>query len=246
MGLRSSLGVADDKRYDISGAYLTSANRAPVSSISEARQVLRSAAVRRDDAGAPQRIVQALELIPTLPRSERFPKPAKALATAGAAAQSSRGEQAETAAKQAETAAKPAAEAASSSFATMLRGEWLLGFTATGRAITFAPPAAAQTLRPGAKFERLAPSGPVGAIVKTEGTFELVETASEASLRMEVESATLGPLPLPTLGRSTDEQLVLLDPLMCITRPNGGGSNTFAVWVRPSMASTQAKDALEE
>ena len=55
MGLRSSLGVANDKRYDISGAYLSSTNRPPVSSISEARQVLRTAAVRRDDAGAAQR-----------------------------------------------------------------------------------------------------------------------------------------------------------------------------------------------
>ena len=122
-------------------------------------------------------------------------------------------------------------------------GERLLGFTASGRAISFAPPEAAQKLLAAAKFERLAPGGPVGAIVRTEGTYELVE-GREAKLRLEVDSASLGPLPLPTLGRSTEEQLELLDPLMCVTRPGGGG-NTFSVWVRPSMASAQAKDAMD-
>lgn len=230
MGLRSSLGVANDKRYDISGAYLSSTNRPPVSSISEARQVLRTAAVRRDDAGAAQRITQSLECLPTLPVTERFPRPARAMSRVGGSSSSG------SSSSSAETA--PSAEDVPSRVASSLSGEWLLGFTTSGRSISFAPSDASQKLSSSGAYERLAPGGPVGALVRTEGTFSVDESKPEPVLRFSVDVATLGPLPLPTLGRATEEQVLLLDALMCVTTTGGG---KHSVWVRPSMAAVGKK-----
>merc|ERR1719331_3205204 len=96
-GLGRSLGVAADKRYDTAAAYLTNEKRPPVTAPSEARLVLRSAAVTRATA-TPQRIAQALQLLGTLPRSQTLPpEPARAGA---------------------------------------LCGEWLLGFTSSGGALS--------------------------------------------------------------------------------------------------------------
>ena len=56
------------RRYALADAFLTSPKRPPVESLPEARMVLRSAAVRRNGGGAPQRITQALVFLrrPTL------------------------------------------------------------------------------------------------------------------------------------------------------------------------------------
>ena len=144
-GLSRSLGVEYDRRYDTAGAFLTSSKRPPVASISEARMVLRSAAVRRDDAGAPQRIQQALSYVSSLPVKERIPS-AKVMAVAG----SGGGDGAEK---------PPTPEAATTG---LLRGEWLLGLTVTGsgKAIAFAPPEASLTVTPSSgSYEKLRPQG---------------------------------------------------------------------------------------
>lgn len=243
MGLKQSLGVASDKRYDLSAAYLTSTKRPPVSSISEARQVLRSAAVRRDDAGAPQRIMQALDLLPTLPLAERLPKAAKKQKeTVGAAV----GDGGGAGLEREKAGVATASAAASSPVAAMLCGEWLLGFTTAGRSISFAPDEATQMLERDGKYERLAPGVPVG-LVRTVGTYAVDEAApssklSAPCLRFEVDSASLGPLPLPTLGRGGEERVVLLDPLMCVTQPGAGEG--FSIWVRPSM--WRAKGSMDD
>ena len=206
MGLRSSLGVANDKRYDISGAYLSSTNRPPVSSISEARQVLRTAAVRRDDAGAAQRITQSLECLPTLPVTERFPRPARAMSRVGGSSSSG------SSSSSAETA--PSAEDVPSRVASSLSGEWLLGFTTSGRSISFAPSDASQKLSSSGAYERLAPAA-LSVLSFARRAFSVDETKPEPVLRFSVDVATLGSLLLPTLGHATEEQVLLLDALMC-------------------------------
>ena len=207
-GLGRSLGVANDKRYDIAAAYLTSSKRPPVASLSEARMVLRSAAVRRDDAGAPQRITQAITLMKELPRKERLP-PTAAL-SAGAADDA------------AADGAPPAMR--------LMRGEWLLGFTASGKSTAFAPGDASLTLQDARKYESLAPAT-IG-LVKSTGTFSLTsEEKDELSLRLEVESSRLGPLPYPT--QSSTRRVLFLDALMCILEAEGGG---YSVYVRPTMS----------
>jgi len=205
-GLKRSLGVAADKRYDLVDAYLSSSKRPPVDSLSEARTLLRSAAVRRTDAGSPQRLLQSLSFLLTLEESER----------------------------------RPDAEAA----AKNLRGEWLLGFTVKGGSISFAPPDAMQQLgvagtdggsggASGEAFERMAPSGL--ALVKTRGSFEVKTVAqNELQLRLTIVSRTVGPLPLPIMSRKSQERVLLLDGVMCVTQP---ALDEFAVWVRPLMTA---------
>lgn len=51
------------KRYNLADAYLSSSKRPPVDSLSEARMTLRSAAVRRSDNGAPQRLRQSIKFM---------------------------------------------------------------------------------------------------------------------------------------------------------------------------------------
>ena len=246
LGLKSSLRVANDKRYDISGAYLTSANRKPVSSLPEARQILRSAAARRDDGGASLRITQALEFLPTLSIEERLPRsrtttmqevPEAALSAVGGG---SGGGGSGGGAKEGRQAPEP------STVERLLEGEWLLGFSSNGKALSFAPAEACQELKANGAFERSLPSGPVGAIVRLEGQYRLQEAVKrEPRLNFQVETATLGPLPLPILGRGTEESVILLDSLMCIMRTTSGGSG-FTVWVRPSMARARALEADEQ
>ena len=225
-GLSRSLGVEYDRRYDTAGAFLTSSKRPPVASISEARMVLRSAAVRRDDAGAPQRIQQALSYVSSLPVKERIPS-AKVMAVAG----SGGGDGAEK---------PPTPEAATTG---LLRGEWLLGLTVTGsgKAIAFAPPEASLTVTPSSgSYEKLAPAG-IG-LVKTSGSFvvESGKVTKEVSLRLEVDSCSFGALPLPTFGKGSTERIVFIDSLMCVT--SAGGGNEFTVYVRPSMRNREDDD----
>ena len=215
-GLERSLGVAYDKRYDTAAAYLTSTKRPPVSSLSEARMVLRSAAVRRDDGGAPQRISQALSFINGLPVKQRLP-PEDAAGGDGDASEGGR----------------PRASA-------LLRGEWLLGLTSSGSAHSFAPSDASLQLRGSGSFESLAP-GTIG-LVQSSGTYKLDSSAKpvELSLCLEVDSCRLGPLPLPVLGRSSESRVVLLDALMCVTQM--GSSSEYTVYVRPSMRAAGEDD----
>mmetsp|Transcript_1205 Transcript_1205/g.4032 ORF Transcript_1205/g.4032 Transcript_1205/m.4032 type:complete len:445 (+) Transcript_1205:70-1404(+) len=58
------------RTYSTTDGFLTSARRPPVESISEARMVLRTAAVRRDAGGTPERVGQSLEFLRTLRREE--------------------------------------------------------------------------------------------------------------------------------------------------------------------------------
>ncbi len=58
------------KAYSTTDAFLTSTKRKPVATLSEARTSLRSAAIRRDAGGAAPRMLQALDFIDALPRSE--------------------------------------------------------------------------------------------------------------------------------------------------------------------------------
>jgi len=227
-GLERSLRVEPTRRYALADAYLSSPKRPPVSSISEARTVLRSAAVKRSDLGMSQRILQAVQYISGLPSGERLP-------------------------------------AVTDKAADMLAGEWLLGFTLRGDSISFAPPEANQLITvvagrdsaasgesPGDRvacgsYVRLTPSG-MG-LVRTAGEFGLVQPTRSArssarsssgstalQMRLDVAERMLGPLPLPVLGGASDEQLLLLDALMCITQ--GGGST--AVWLRPTMRTAAA------
>jgi len=118
----------------------------------------------------------------------------------------------------------------------LLRGEWLIGLSASGRALDFAPSDAVLQLSGGGSFERLAPSS-VG-LVKTTGAYSVEAGAAgkrELALRLDVESASLGPLPLPLLSRSNAERVVLLDALMCVTAPAAGPAGDYTVYVRPSM-----------
>jgi len=215
-GLGRSLGVANDKRYaPVFDAISTSAKRPPVATLSEARMVLRSAAVRRDDAGAPQRITQALEYVPTVPVRERLPP-----------------QQIE-----AEDEAE-AAEAAEARARRLLQGEWLLGFTVRGASIAFAPPEASQQLKSAeGQYERLAPSS-LG-LVKTRGGYEVRAAKGGSSLEIDlgVDSCTLGPFPVPFGASGGAEKVLLLDSLMCITQEGGGKGSS--VWVRPAMRRSE-------
>lgn len=67
------LAARQFRTYSSTDAFFTSDRRPPVSSLSEARMVLRSSAVRRDGAGAPERIGQSLDLLRTLPLEQRVP-----------------------------------------------------------------------------------------------------------------------------------------------------------------------------
>jgi len=217
-GLKGSLAVAYDKRYDTSAAYLTSSKRPPVASLSEARMALRSAAVRRDDAGAPQRITQALAYIASLPSAERLPPTSEPSAATSDA-----------------PSTQPADGTASA--AALLRGEWLLGLTCSGSSIAFAPSDASLHMAADGTYESLTPR-PIG-LVKASGTFVLRGAASasggalsELSLALEPSACFLGPLPLPTIGQGDALAVRLLDTLMCVTQTAGGA---YAVYVRPSM-----------
>jgi hypothetical protein len=67
------LAARQFRAYSSTDAFFISDRRPPVCSLPEARMVLRSCAVRRDAAGAPERIGQALDLLRTLPREQRVP-----------------------------------------------------------------------------------------------------------------------------------------------------------------------------
>ena len=86
------------------------------------------------------------------------------------------------------------------------------------------------TLQDARKYESLAPAT-IG-LVKSTGTFSLTsEEKDELSLRLEVESSRLGPLPYPT--QSSTRRVLFLDALMCILAAEGGG---YSVYVRPTMS----------
>ena len=198
--------VRTDKRYALTDGYLASPKRKPVATLSEARMLLRSAAAKRSDGGAAQRILQALKLLrEEIAASERLP---------------------------------PSSEAA----AEQLQGEWLLGLSASESALAFAPPDAQQTFS-GGSFERLAPA-PLG-LVASAGSFELsgeggAKKGGALQLRIAPDSCRLGPLPLP--ASAADEELLYLDPVICVTRRGGSAD----VWVRPAAQRASAKaDALE-
>ena len=61
-------------------------------------------------------------------------------------------------------------------------------------------------------------------------------------LRIAPQRCSLGPLPLP--ASAADEELVYLDPVICVTRRGG---RDLDVWVRPAAQRARQKaDALEE
>ena len=219
--------------------------------------VLRSAAVRRTDGGAPQRLIQALELVPTLAASERLPP--KLLSGGGGDSESAERSSSSSGGGGSSSGGGGGGGGGEAAY-RLLRGEWLLGFTAKGDSITFAPPDAMQHLGSSSgssssgggdgsgssgvgvgAFERLEPSG-MG-LVRTAGTFGVKPPATKSGtlkLELEIESRTLGPLPLPIVSRASEERVLLLDRLMCVTmQPASGG---YAVWVRPTMQSTGAPD----
>ncbi len=223
----SGIRTVGGKRYAITG--LSGADRPPVSTPSEARMVLRSAAVSRTDKGAPQRIVQAIDLLRKLPAADRVAETPAAAGSSDAAA----------------TADPAEATAAASRARELVAGEWLLGLTVTGERIKFAPPEAIQTLRPApagesgaggaaaeGTFDRLAPAG-LG-LVRTRGRLTNVAgtTPGEVCLRFDVSQATLGPLPLPLGGKSTEERALLLDSTLCVLQ-QAGGDGVCSVWARP-------------
>jgi len=218
-GLKGSLNVANDRRYDIAGAYLSSEKRPPVSSIAEARTVLRSAAVRRDDGGAGMRINQALTFISTLPVASRLPN-AKGAAGGSTSTSTSDG----------------------GDMSSLLRGEWLLGFATRGTSLSFAPLDAALTLRSDGAYESLEPAG-LGGLVKSVGSFVVARGAKdEVSLELNVESQSLGPLPLPVFGGGSTLKVFLLDSIMCIMQTGSG----YSIYVRPSMQSVGSQAFDEE
>ena len=115
--------------------------------------VLRSAAVRRNGGGAPQRITQALACLRTQPAAERLLKGTLSGdgATAGVGC---------------------------------LRGEWLLGLTAAGGKLDFAPLEANQVLRregegAGGTYERRV-RGAFPTLTSVAGSFEARCRAADA------------------------------------------------------------------
>jgi len=239
-GLERSLGVGASKRYDIAAAYLTSGNRPPVSSISEARQVLRSSAVRRDDGGAPQRIEQALDYLRTLQSKERLPKARNVDDLIGG-----------------EWLLGFTTSGKSISFAPPEAAMQI------GKAVVTAAVEKGRQLDDGGgaarsrPYERLTP-GPVG-LIQTKGSLALSidepgggggaavvaggggkpRQAESVSLRLGVEERRLGPFPLPG-AKEEDESVLLLDTLMCVTRPLSIAGVDYCVYVRPTMARSQA------
>jgi len=233
-GLERSLRVEPTRRYALADAYLSSPKRPPVSSISEARTVLRSAAVKRSDLGMSQRIRQAVQYISGLPSSERLPaatdKVADMLAGEWLLGFTVRGDSISFAPPEANQQITVAAGRDPASTGTSTG-------TSTGDRVARG------------SYVRLTPSG-MG-LVRTAGEFGLVQPTRSArssamaststgstalQMRLDVAERMLGPLPLPVLGGASDEQLLLLDALMCITE--GGGST--AVWLRPTMRTAAA------
>ena len=107
------------------------------------------------------------------------------------------------------------ADARAEQAAELLEGEWFLGFTVRDTSIAFAPPDASQRLRQGS-YERLVPAG-MG-LLRTEGTLSVRATEGATrglargpglSLSLAVDACSLGPLPLPTMGKASDEQVRL-------------------------------------
>ncbi|KAL1518921.1 hypothetical protein AB1Y20_003193 [Prymnesium parvum] len=219
------------KRYALADAYLSSPNRPPVATLSEARMVLRSAAVRRNGGAAPQRIPQALSFVRTQPLSVRLPQSVFGADGVVAAQQS-------------------------------LRGEWLLGLSCKEGKLDFAPLEANQQLfssvdAPGSgSFERLA-RGALPALVRSAGTIQVCWSGGNAAaasstqdepkqglrVRLATQSASLGPVPLPS-PPPTDEEIVLLDGTICVTYAPSVG---YMVWARPSMQapSLSADESLD-
>ena len=115
--------------------------------------------------------------------------------------------------------------------------------TLSGKSVKFAPAEATQLLGADGAFERLTPSGGLG-LVKSVGSFSIRDEARPRELRLDlsIDKCTLGPLPLPTMGRSADEMVLLLDPTLCITQPVGAGPSELSVWVRPSMSAKGLDD----
>jgi|TARA_B100000524_G_scaffold104239_1_gene50255 hypothetical protein len=211
-------GVYTEKRY-AQDAFLT---LKPVSSLGEARMVLRSAAVRRSDAGAPQRIFQALALLEETPPEALLPK------TIEGGGASEGGEN-----------------------LRMVRGEWLLGFIAQGGRLAF-PAGSEQTFserqileqtssdggthikqaqRAAFGFERTMPGGGLLPATRTSGNAALISQKDGAlALEMRGEQRTMGALPLPAATQT--EQIVLLDRILMICKAAGG---QITVWVRPNL-----------
>ena len=204
---------------------------------------LRSAAVRRSDGGAPQRLVQAVNYV-----------------QACAAGTNNNTE-------------PTVPEGGVGGCAATLQGTWLLAVTFRGGAgekktFSFAPTEAQQQLelstpaaaadgaadgaaegaaasaRGGAAgtFERLAPgSGP--GLYRTRGPATLeTQPAARASasgadfsgvvIRLEAEECKLGPLPVPNLSPSSRERVLLLDRTLCVCESVVGD---VSVWVRPTL-----------
>ena len=90
-------------------------------------------------------------------------------------------------------------------------------------------------------------SGSGGGMTQEEEAEEVAawkkKGAAKVSLKLAVSERKLGFLPVP--GPEVEEEAVLLlDPLMCITRPLSVSGVDYCVYVRPSMA--RAKAALDE
>jgi hypothetical protein len=230
-GLGRSLGVASDRRYDVAGAYLTSTKRAPVSTITEARTLLRTAAVRRDDGGARERLLQAVELLPRLPVADRMPEAKTAMR------RSVGGEWLlgfTTNGKSISFAPPEACQQLSIQPQDKEEEEQETGAAAgEGEGSAGSSSSSSESSGGAGAFERLAPKALAG-LVKSIGTVSLsAGDRRSASLLLDLQSCAVGPLPLPVIEPSVEERLVLLDPLMLITTKVG--SDEFMVWHRPSM-----------
>lgn len=211
---RNLLGTRSEGRVL---GFLTSARRPPVESISEARMVLRTAAVRRDAGGAPQRAGQSREI------ARGYPRLAEIVGTPERVGQSL--EFLRTLRRE-ECVRGRAAEALPS-----LRGEWLLGLTVGGDGKpSFAPLQAQMTLAADERFERRLPAL-LGALATTVGGYEVRDSSDGAKLIVEWRGSECraGPLPLP--AESGTDGVLYLDSLMLVLqRPERA-----QVWVRPTM-----------
>ncbi|EOD35676.1 hypothetical protein EMIHUDRAFT_227468 [Emiliania huxleyi CCMP1516] len=196
---------------------LCAETRPPVESISEARMVLRTAAVRRDAGGAPQRAGQSREI------ARGYPRLAEIVGTPERVGQSL--EFLRTLRRE-ECVRGRAAEALPS-----LRGEWLLGLTVGGDGKpSFAPLQAQMTLAADERFERRLPAL-LGALATTVGGYEVRDSSDGAKLIVEWRGSECraGPLPLP--AESGTDGVLYLDSLMLVLqRPERA-----QVWVRPTM-----------
>ena len=175
--------------------------------------VLRSAAVRRNGGGAPQRITQALACLRTQPAAERLLKGTLSGDGATAGVGCLRGEWllGLTAAGGkldfANQVLRREGEGAGGTYERRVRGAFPTLTSVAG------------------SFEARCRAADADATS--------AEAEGGMSVRLTPTQASIGPLPLPTPPPSLEEVL-LLDETLCVLQPTPA---EFTVWVRPSMAS---------